>query len=726
MQALLLALILALSSFALAAAPSAAAGGGRWYFAEGYTGPGFQEYLCIANPDSAGAPISVTCFFNGGGARQERYVVPARSRFTIDVNRVVGANREVSILVDSSTKHLVLERPVYFSYQGGPTGGHTVSAAGAPSRTWYFAEGYTGPGFDEYLCVLNPGDAPAGLTFRFQTADRGEVVRDGLGVAGGSRATFKVNDLLGQGVESSVVVESDRGIVVERPTYFTYSPACGRSLQGGHCVMGATSLNREYFFAEGTTRQGFEQWLTIQNPAAAAVRVEAEYQFGPGQGSPKRTSYAVPARSRRTVDVPAEVGPGRDVSVHLSSNADFLAERPVYYGFTHNGLTFEGGHCAMGARSETTASFLAEGYTGPSFEAWVCLQNRSDSESVVEFRYLTEEAGELPARTVRVPANTRTTVFVNEHAGPGYQVATSLRVVSGPSVVVERPLYFDREKWSPPAPAEARPLYGLCFSPYLHENPLDGGSVSVPAVAELFDIIAPYTRWVRTFGSQGEWSAMPGLARERGLKIAGGCDIYTDRERNDREVAALVGQARAGSLDMAVVGDEVMYQRLMPESELAGYIRRVRATGVPTGTSDTYAAWLEHPALMDECDVILVNIYPYWEGLDVGESVARLASAYERIKAMAGGRRVIIETGWPSGGQVVGRAVPSVENAARYLCEFVSWARSAGAEYFYFEAFDELWKTCREGACGSNWGVWGHEDEVGAKPGFAESFNNRY
>ena len=38
-----------------------------------------------------------------------------------------------------------------------------------------------------------------------------------------------------------------------------------------------------YYFAEGTTRSEFEEWLTLQNPGAAEITVTAEYlPAGPG------------------------------------------------------------------------------------------------------------------------------------------------------------------------------------------------------------------------------------------------------------------------------------------------------------------------------------------------------------------------------------------------------------------------------------------------------------
>jgi exo-beta-1,3-glucanase (GH17 family) len=167
----------------------------------------------------------------------------------------------------------------------------------------------------------------------------------------------------------------------------------------------------------------------------------------------------------------------------------------------------------------------------------------------------------------------------------------------------------------------------------------------------------------------------------------------------------------------------VLLSNALPENQLISYIKQVKAGGVPTGTSDSYDAWINHPALIAECDVILMNIYPYWEGMPVEQSASYVASAYQRVKALAGAKPVIVETGWPSGGAACGAAVPSPANSARYLSEFMSWARANGVPYFYFEAFDEMWKISREGACGGSWGLW---DKNGAlKPEVAKVITRR-
>jgi hypothetical protein len=417
------------------------------YFAEGYTGQGFHEYLCLGNPTTDAAGVQVVYLFSDGKWKEETYTLPPQSRFTINVNTAVGADKEVSARV-ASDKAIVAERPMYFNYQGKWTGGSDALGATYPSTTWYFAEGYTGSGFEEWICVLNPGDAQANLTFYFQTQEEGQKTVEGLSVPPHSRGSFRANDLLGgKSYQTSLTLTSDQLIVAERPTYFDYTGTGGWHWEGGHCVMGATTLSKQYYFAEGTTRSGFEEWLTIQNPGPTDIIVNATYQLGPGQGDPVPKTYSVPPSSRKTVYVPEEVGKDKDVSIYLSSASPFLAERPTYFRYSYTNLTAEGGHCVIGASDPASEWFLAEGYTGSGFNQWLCLQNPGDTDSTVEITYYTQEKGALDPKQVSVPARTRRTVMVNDDAGQNYQLSTRVKVLSGPGVVVERPMYFIYNGW---------------------------------------------------------------------------------------------------------------------------------------------------------------------------------------------------------------------------------------------------------------------------------------
>ena len=320
-----------------------------FYFAEGTTRTNFQEYLCIFNPDDHDTTAKVTYLFTNGTTKDVSYIIPTNSRYTVNVNSVVGPNKDLSLKVLSSTPNLVVERPMYFDYNGLWTGGSDAVGATSPNTKWYFAEGNTLPGFDEYVTLLNPGASTANLTFHYMVAGQGE--KDAVGSVGAhSRATFTTRSQIGPNLNASLYLSSSQAVVAERPMYFDYEGLASNNWTGGHDVVGTNSPNTNWYFAEGTTRKNsvdgaFEQWLCLQNPGTKPITVTATYQLATGQGNPISKSYTVPAQQRLTVSVNEEIGQDKDCSVYLHSASNFIAERPMYFNFQG---VWTGGHDVVG------------------------------------------------------------------------------------------------------------------------------------------------------------------------------------------------------------------------------------------------------------------------------------------------------------------------------------------------------------------------------------------
>lgn len=258
------------------------------------------------------------------------------------------------------------------------------------------------------------------------------------------------------------------------------------------------------------------------------------------------------------------------------------------------------------------------------------------------------------------------------------------------------------------------------------QDPNYGSVISETQLRARMAIVAPYTEWYRFFGCGSGLEKGASIAHELGLKVAVGIWLSWDSASNEQQIACALSLIQAGQVDMVIVGSEVLLRGDLTESELIGYINRVRqaAPGIPVATADVYGELLAHPAVVAAGDVVLANFYPYWEGADVNYAVAALHSQYQQVVAAAAGKKVIVsETGWPSAGNQIGNAVPSPTNASFFFLNFVSWARAEGVDYFYFEAFDESWKAAYEGPQGAHWGVW---DKYGnLKPGMQAVFDGQ-
>ena len=217
--------------------------------------------------------------------------------------------------------------------------------------------------------------------------------------------------------------------------------------------------------------------------------------------------------------------------------------------------------------------------------------------------------------------------------------------------------------------------------------------------------------WIRVFSCTEGNDIIPQLAREYGLKTLVGAWVGDDEEKNEEEIERLIELARAGFVDIAAVGNEVMYRKELEESELIAYINRVKEAipEVPVGYVDAYYEFTNRPKITEACDVILANCYPYWEGCHSDYSLLYMKQMYYQAKQAAPNKKVIItETGWPSAGDSLGAADPGYENALKYFINAQSWSQKEEIEMFYFSAFDEAWKVGAEGSVGAFWGLWDH------------------
>jgi len=251
-------------------------------------------------------------------------------------------------------------------------------------------------------------------------------------------------------------------------------------------------------------------------------------------------------------------------------------------------------------------------------------------------------------------------------------------------------------------------VHGFCFSLY-EEGQKPGDIISEEQIRKRMQILKKYTSWVRTFSCTEGNELIPKIAKEYGLKTLVGAWLGGDDEKNQEEIDGLIKLAKEGYVDIAAVGNEVLYRKDLNLEQLLNYIENVKKQipGVPVGYVDAYYEFVQIPQLVDACDVILCNCYPYWEGTSINDSFNHMRHMFSQVVQAANGKRVLIsETGWPSKGEQLGGAEPSHINAMKYFINTHLWANDDNIETFYFSSFDESWKVGSEGEVGAYWGIW--------------------
>ena len=255
---------------------------------------------------------------------------------------------------------------------------------------------------------------------------------------------------------------------------------------------------------------------------------------------------------------------------------------------------------------------------------------------------------------------------------------------------------------------------GLCFSPYLYgKNPDMGDTVNEQDIESLLQVVQPHTTWIRTYGTENGLENAGRIAHSLNMSVMMGAWINDDKRVNENQLKNLITAAKAGDVDIAAIGNEMLHRNTVSDDELVSYIKRFKeeVPDVPVTCVDTYDEMIEHPKIIDAVDVVAINIFPYWEGVSITDALDVTKDRYEKVKKAANGKEVIIgEMGWPSAGSATGAALPSDENAYWYLKESTSWAEHEGIQYFFLEAYNQPWK--KESDVGPHWGIWDENEQM--------------
>lgn len=296
----------------------------RWYFAEGNTTYGWVTLLAVMNPSSQAVTMQVTYLPNAGSRfiapRISSYIIPARSRATIVLNRDVPNSRFGMLITSSSS--IVVERPEYLVISPF-RGGSSVVGALSPQKTWYFGAGNTSTGINERLVLANPATSSTSAQIRYLTTD-GHVLTQSVRVPARSRLEVNVNNVVRQALHSTVITSS-APIIAERQDFFT------STLKGSTTSIGSSSAHTSWYLAQGDTSNGHTESLALANPSNVATQVQVVYYLPSGKGAPIIKSYTLAANSRLTIDLVHDVGRNQLVGTAVYATVPIVVEQVMMF-----------------------------------------------------------------------------------------------------------------------------------------------------------------------------------------------------------------------------------------------------------------------------------------------------------------------------------------------------------------------------------------------------------
>jgi hypothetical protein len=348
-------------------------GSTRALFAEGYTGLAdtngratFTEVFNILNPFGTRAMATITYYIQGRDSPSTvTRAIAASSIVRESVNADVGSDKLVAAVVTSAQRLFITRTITRVSRAGVRLDSSTTQPVGAASKMWYFAEGYTGITYQEYLTLLNPSNSRANVTVALapQAARAAGTRSITLRVPPLSRITANIRSLNNGNASRSVgmIVTSDVPVVAERVEYFGGGGGSGKfgAIVSHGVVAPATQVRFAYGSSGGSVPDvhgalqpvGDQDFITLLNPSTrpGSIQVVATFSNAGGGALGRPVVVDVPAATRKTIVANGALGKGfaGAFSTSLIGTGPFVAESAQYYRGSpnqgdHPGIDYQG------------------------------------------------------------------------------------------------------------------------------------------------------------------------------------------------------------------------------------------------------------------------------------------------------------------------------------------------------------------------------------------------
>jgi len=136
---------------------------------------------------------------------------------------------------------------------------------------------------------------------------------------------------------------------------------------------------------------------------------------------------------------------------------------------------------------------------------------------------------------------------------------------------------------------------------------------------------------------------------------------------------------------------------------------------IPVGNSDAGSYF--NTQVLEAVEYGMANDHPWFANVSIDQAAGWTYEFFEQTNVQPAAALTnkptmyIAETGWPSnssdqGNMSNGPSTASIANLQEFLNTYVCQANTNNTGYFYFEAFDELWKDILYGGVEAHWGLF--------------------
>jgi hypothetical protein len=322
----------------VAVGPCARQPSGHWYFAEGSTERGAQEWLALFNPFGDDAIVDITFLTSSGfespGALQG-FVVPRHSRVSVPVHEHALREGRVAIAVQARSGRVVAERSLIFDGTETPKGMAVSLGLTGAAKRWRFPIGGIAPGSKQSLSIANFTLNPTSATIDVKLEGEASLEAQSVDVPARSVTRVDLSERVPDGVQFSVVVRTrgDDPVVVESFA----SRASPATTVGVSVTSGSVTTARRWAFAVGrldTDSEGIDGDTTLValNVSGRPLTIELlAYTQGDPQSPKSAPARAVPAGKRGVFSL-RQIGIGPEQVLIVQADGPIVVARQVVGG----------------------------------------------------------------------------------------------------------------------------------------------------------------------------------------------------------------------------------------------------------------------------------------------------------------------------------------------------------------------------------------------------------
>ncbi|EQC34265.1 hypothetical protein SDRG_08037 [Saprolegnia diclina VS20] len=201
---------------------------------------------------------------------------------------------------------------------------------------------------------------------------------------------------------------------------------------------------------------------------------------------------------------------------------------------------------------------------------------------------------------------------------------------------------------------------------------------------------------VRTFQTDmGSQNAID-VAADTGLSIAAGIWLLGDRYEKDLKAVIDGCKRHPNTVQVVYVGNEELHNGWNADKVIDKVLetkKRLTEAGVKVrvGTVQIDGDFLSNPKLVDACDVIGVNIHPFFSGApsSVLTPITDYMARWDAVKAKFGDKVRMTESGWPTEGGDSGQHQANFQRAKDFYGAVLSWQAKENSETPYYFMFHD-------------------------------------